>query len=331
MQQQLLAAEGETQQEEHEQQLTAHINHSDIAETIDASAVIVQSFEVYANEPQQQNPHLYSQEAANSGEEEAQANIGAAGEGIEGNDNSQQQNLERQANDIELDDNDNNDFDVDLNLRHDDEALANAASNANNTTTAAATNQQELLTNPLETSSTDSAGPSTSGQQQQQQTPQQQPPATLPLLLQQEQQQQLEQQTEESKHLPSFDHHYHNPREFHLHAHPYQHPCVYPYGYRASSPTATQKQQQSNGNSINNIMFGTNNMSSVGNHGSSTSGLGGGIVASSSSTQVVDRLKLLYPNVNENETPLPRCWSPHDKCLSIGLSQNNLRVHFKGE
>ncbi|XP_067632319.1 ran-binding protein 9 isoform X2 [Eurosta solidaginis] len=46
--------------------------------------------------------------------------------------------------------------------------------------------------------------------------------------------------------------------------------------------------------------------------------------------QVTDRLKMLYPNVNEAETPLPRCWSPHDKCLSIGLSQNNLRVHYKG-
>ncbi|XP_017053970.1 ran-binding proteins 9/10 homolog isoform X2 [Drosophila ficusphila] len=46
--------------------------------------------------------------------------------------------------------------------------------------------------------------------------------------------------------------------------------------------------------------------------------------------QGVDPLRLLYPNVNEAETPLPRCWSPHDKCLSIGLSQNNLRVTYKG-
>lgn len=44
----------------------------------------------------------------------------------------------------------------------------------------------------------------------------------------------------------------------------------------------------------------------------------------------VDRLKLLYPNVNELETPLPRSWSPVDKCSSIGLSQQNLRVHYKG-
>lgn len=48
------------------------------------------------------------------------------------------------------------------------------------------------------------------------------------------------------------------------------------------------------------------------------------------SPQSVDRLKFLYPNVNESETPLPRCWSPHDKCHAIGLSQNNLRVHYKG-
>lgn len=44
----------------------------------------------------------------------------------------------------------------------------------------------------------------------------------------------------------------------------------------------------------------------------------------------VDRLKLLYPTVNEEETPLPRSWSPKDKFTYIGLSQNNLRVHYKG-
>lgn len=60
----------------------------------------------------------------------------------------------------------------------------------------------------------------------------------------------------------------------------------------------------------------------------------GGPSTSSSASQnqntIVDRLKLLYPNVNENETPLPRSWSPVDKCSSIGLSQQNLRVHYKG-
>lgn len=45
----------------------------------------------------------------------------------------------------------------------------------------------------------------------------------------------------------------------------------------------------------------------------------------------LDRLKLLYPNVNEDETPLPRSWSTKDKFSYIGLSQNNLRVHYKGK
>lgn len=52
--------------------------------------------------------------------------------------------------------------------------------------------------------------------------------------------------------------------------------------------------------------------------------------SSSSSQHPVDRLKILYPNVNENETPLPRSWSSHDKCHAIGLSLNNLRVQYKG-
>ncbi|KAE8749592.1 hypothetical protein FOCC_FOCC003580 [Frankliniella occidentalis] len=43
-----------------------------------------------------------------------------------------------------------------------------------------------------------------------------------------------------------------------------------------------------------------------------------------------DRFKLLYPMVNEEETPLPRSWSSKDKYNYIGLSQNNLRVHYKG-
>ncbi|XP_063852377.1 ran-binding protein 9-like [Scylla paramamosain] len=43
-----------------------------------------------------------------------------------------------------------------------------------------------------------------------------------------------------------------------------------------------------------------------------------------------DAVKSLYPMVNEEETPLPRCWSSKDKYSFIGLSQNNLRVHYKG-
>lgn len=45
----------------------------------------------------------------------------------------------------------------------------------------------------------------------------------------------------------------------------------------------------------------------------------------------VDRLKIIYPMVNEEETPLPRSWSPKDKYNYIGLSQNNFRVHYKGK
>uniref|UniRef100_A0A8C9L4P9 Ran-binding protein 10 n=1 Tax=Pavo cristatus TaxID=9049 RepID=A0A8C9L4P9_PAVCR len=41
------------------------------------------------------------------------------------------------------------------------------------------------------------------------------------------------------------------------------------------------------------------------------------------------RLRRLYPAVNQEETPLPRSWSPKDKYNYIGLSQGNLRVHYK--
>lgn len=52
---------------------------------------------------------------------------------------------------------------------------------------------------------------------------------------------------------------------------------------------------------------------------------------SSTAASVPDRLKTLYPLVNEAETPLPRSWSPKDKFNFIGLSQSNLRVHYKGK
>ncbi|XP_070513844.1 ran-binding protein 9 isoform X3 [Cardiocondyla obscurior] len=51
--------------------------------------------------------------------------------------------------------------------------------------------------------------------------------------------------------------------------------------------------------------------------------------ANSGQSQPVDRLKLLYPMVDEEKTPLPRSWSTKDKYSYIGLSQNNLRVHYK--
>ncbi|XP_039759225.1 ran-binding protein 9 isoform X1 [Pararge aegeria] len=61
-------------------------------------------------------------------------------------------------------------------------------------------------------------------------------------------------------------------------------------------------------------------------------GSGRGTMDSQNQVQsdTLDRLKLLYPNVNEDETPLPRSWSTKDKFSYIGLSQNNLRVHYKG-
>ena len=59
---------------------------------------------------------------------------------------------------------------------------------------------------------------------------------------------------------------------------------------------------------------------------------GSGSSSSNSDTsQQVDRIALLYPKVDESETPLPRSWSPKDKFTFIGLSQDNLKVHYKGE
>ncbi|XP_050294518.1 ran-binding protein 9 [Anthonomus grandis grandis] len=53
---------------------------------------------------------------------------------------------------------------------------------------------------------------------------------------------------------------------------------------------------------------------------------------SQNETQIgsMDRLKRLYPAVNESKTPLPRAWSTKEKFNFIGLSQGNLRVHYKG-
>lgn len=45
---------------------------------------------------------------------------------------------------------------------------------------------------------------------------------------------------------------------------------------------------------------------------------------------IQDRLKALYPFVNEAETPLPRAWSSKDKYSFIGLSMNNQRVLYRG-
>lgn len=71
---------------------------------------------------------------------------------------------------------------------------------------------------------------------------------------------------------------------------------------------------------------------SSGNNSQASCGSGGpgGATSGTQVTTMVDRLKLLYPNVNETVDPLPRSWSPQDKCTTIGLTQNNLRVHYKG-
>ena len=62
---------------------------------------------------------------------------------------------------------------------------------------------------------------------------------------------------------------------------------------------------------------------------SSDSGTGDG--QNQAVDQPPDRLKTLYPTVNPKEHPLPRFWSQKDKYNFIGLSQNFLRVHYKGE
>ena len=47
--------------------------------------------------------------------------------------------------------------------------------------------------------------------------------------------------------------------------------------------------------------------------------------------QFVKRLKQMYPMVDLKETPLPTCWSQKDKFQDVGLTQNNLRAHYKGK
>ncbi|BFG04056.1 ran-binding proteins 9/10 homolog [Drosophila madeirensis] len=94
----------------------------------------------------------------------------------------------------------------------------------------------------------------------------------------------------------------------------------------AAAARRTRHFYSNNGSRFTNDMFPGNCPQKSSNQSSPRSGGG----RHQSTQQGVDPLRLLYPNVNETETPLPRCWSPHDKCLSIGLSQNNLRVTYKG-
>ncbi|KAK2085285.1 Ran-binding protein 10 [Saguinus oedipus] len=64
--------------------------------------------------------------------------------------------------------------------------------------------------------------------------------------------------------------------------------------------------------------------------GDSSGGGAGGGLPSPGDQELSRRLQRLYPAVNQQETPLPRSWSPKDKYNYIGLSQGNLRVHYKG-
>ena len=43
-----------------------------------------------------------------------------------------------------------------------------------------------------------------------------------------------------------------------------------------------------------------------------------------------ERLRILYPMVDEDVSPLPRCWSMKDRFNFIGLSNDYLRVQYKG-
>lgn len=54
------------------------------------------------------------------------------------------------------------------------------------------------------------------------------------------------------------------------------------------------------------------------------------INSSTSAVFVGDVISRLYPNVNQQETALPRQWSSIHKCQTLQLSNGNLRVTYKG-
>ena len=70
-----------------------------------------------------------------------------------------------------------------------------------------------------------------------------------------------------------------------------------------------------------------------------TSGSAGGndlTSPSSSSSNITsvfvgDVISRLYPNVNHQETPLPRTWSTQHKWQTLALTNGNLRVTYKGQ
>ena len=53
-------------------------------------------------------------------------------------------------------------------------------------------------------------------------------------------------------------------------------------------------------------------------------------ISQSPQLSVDERLKFLYPGVDEDLTPLPRAWSSQISHYLTGLSQNNRRAHYKG-
>ena len=56
----------------------------------------------------------------------------------------------------------------------------------------------------------------------------------------------------------------------------------------------------------------------------------GPISSASTAVFVGDVISRLYPNVNQQETPLPRQWSTVHKCQTLKLSNGNLRVTYQG-
>lgn len=86
--------------------------------------------------------------------------------------------------------------------------------------------------------------------------------------------------------------------------------------------------------SINNASNAANNPSSVNDTKmdvtSSQPDSSAQNAGSTSSVFVGDIITRLYPNVNQNETSLPRQWSSQHKFQTLSLSNNNLRVTYKG-
>lgn len=53
--------------------------------------------------------------------------------------------------------------------------------------------------------------------------------------------------------------------------------------------------------------------------------------STNSGSETSSRIKRLYQCVDEDDTPLPRQWNSGSKANFISLTQNNLRVYYKGD